>query len=48
MVVFNIVHDALTAVFSNLLGEAVRNIGFLQQSIPNVLFVGQNVMDDGG
>lgn len=47
MVVLNVIHDTLTAVFSNFLRDAVSDIGFQQQGIPDVFFIGQNVMDDG-
>ena len=47
MVVLHIVHGALALVFLHLLGDAVRDIGLLQQGVSDVFFIRQDVVDDG-
>ena len=48
MAVLHIVHRAFTTVLFDLFVDAVRHIGFLQQGVSNVLFIGQDIVDDGG
>ena len=47
MIVLHIVHGALALVFLHLLGDAVRDIGLLQQGVSDVFFIRQDVVDDG-
>ena len=48
MAVLHIVHRAFATVLFDLFVDAVRHIGFLQQGVSNVLFIGQDIVDDGG
>ena len=48
MVVLHIVHGALALVFLHLLGDAVRDISLLQESVSDIFFIRQDVVDDGG
>ena len=46
MIVFHIVHGALSHVLLYFFGNAVSNIGLLQQGVTHILFISQNVMND--
>jgi len=45
VIVLHVVHGTLSHVLLYFFGNAVSNIGLLQQGVTHVLLVGQNVMN---